>query len=163
MSYFESITTVLDKEVTSLLKTISTKFNIDEKELLNIWKTKRDMTSTASSSNNDVKKSSTEENTLLKLSRNELVEMCKGKGFKVGGTKNDLVNRITDAEKNKNYFKNNINEVENNKTNIKGYPRLVSSIDTNGNLHLTLQAKSVEYTDEQINWFGSVEMLVTIM
>ena len=112
MSYFESITNTLDNEVTSLLKNISIKYNIDERELLNLWKTKKGPTITTSSSTNDIKKSSPEENTLLKLSRNELIEMCKGKGLKVGGTKNDLVTRITDSEKNKNLFKNN-----NTKTN----------------------------------------------
>ena len=73
---------------------------------------------------------------------------------------NNNISNILNLQPN---FATMMNPIENNKTNIKGYPRLVSSIDTNGNLHLTLQAKSVEYTGEQINWFGSVEMLVTIM
>jgi len=73
---------------------------------------------------------------------------------------NNNISNILNLQPN---FATMMNPIENNKTNIKGYPRLVSSIDTNGILHLTLQAKSVEYTDEQINWFGSVEMLVTIM
>lgn len=73
MSYFESITNALDNEVTSLLKNISIKYNIDERELLNLWKTKKGPMITTSSSTNDIKKSSPEENTLLKLSRNEQI------------------------------------------------------------------------------------------
>ena len=110
MSYFENINKSIDKEVISLLKNISAKYSIDEKEILEMWTNKEISSSTLTSST----KNTPNENALLKLSRNELVEICKGKGLKFGGTKNDLVSRISDLEKNKtNLFKN-----KEEKTNI---------------------------------------------
>ena len=110
MSYFENINKSIDKEVISLLKNISAKYSIDEKEILEMWTNKEISSSTLTSSS----KNTPNENALLKLSRNELVEICKGKGLKFGGTKNDLVSRISDLEKNKtNLFKN-----KEEKTNI---------------------------------------------
>jgi hypothetical protein len=93
MSCFESLTKTIDKEVTSLLKNISSKYNIDEKEILEMWTNKVAITSQTTNT--------PEENTLLKLSKTELIEMCKGKGLKIAGSKNDLAHRISESEKNK--------------------------------------------------------------
>jgi len=93
MSCFESLTKTIDKEVTSLLKNISSKYNIDEKEILEMWTNKVSITSSTTNT--------PEENTLLKLSKTELIEMCKGKGLKIAGSKNDLAHRISESEKNK--------------------------------------------------------------
>ena len=51
------------------------------------------------------------DNQLLKLGRGELVEMCKTKGLKVGGTKNELATRIQQFNENKsnNIFKSSTN------------------------------------------------------
>ena len=97
MSCLESLTKSIDKEVTSLLKNISSKYNIDEKEILEMWSNK--VTIKAS-----VPDSTPEENALMKLSKSELIEMCKGKTLKVTGTKNDLVNRISECDKKKSTF-----------------------------------------------------------
>ena len=109
MSCFESLTKSIDKEVTSLLRNISSKYNIDEKEILEMWTSKVTITSSSATVNNNTP----EENALLKLSKSELIEMCKGKALKVTGTKNDLVNRISECEKKKSTFfqtkdKNNV-------------------------------------------------------
>jgi hypothetical protein len=95
MSCFESLTKTIDKEVTSLLKNISSKYNIDEKEILDMWTNKVTVSTPTTAVNTP------EENALLKLSKNELIEMCKGKGLKVTGTKNDLVSRISESTKSK--------------------------------------------------------------
>jgi hypothetical protein len=103
MSYFEKIISSIDDEVEELLIHISNKFNIDQNELLKIWTNKEQKIKTKP----DTPKSTTpktntpQENTLLKLSSSELKEMCKSKGLKVSGTKNDLVARIIDSENNK--------------------------------------------------------------
>lgn len=110
MSYFENISLLIDNEISSLLKNISTKYNLDEKEMIEMWKTQK--------SNSERKQTPSSEvpvpvvdNQLLKLGRGELVEMCKTKGLKVGGTKNDLATRIQQFNENKtnNIFKSSSN------------------------------------------------------
>jgi len=99
MSCFESLTKSIDREVTSLLKNISSKYNIDEKEILEMWTSKNTVAPQVSNTSN-----TPEENALMKLSKSELIEMCKGKALKVTGTKNDLVNRISECDKKKSAF-----------------------------------------------------------
>lgn len=99
MSCFESLTKSIDREVTSLLKNISSKYNIDEKEILEMWTSKNTVAPQVSNTSN-----TPEENALMKLSKSELIEMCKGKALKVTGTKNDLVNRISECDKKKSTF-----------------------------------------------------------
>ena len=113
MSYFENISSLIDNEVSCLLKNISIKYNLDEEDVIEMWKTQK-------SNNTSEKKQSAlpspgliVDNQLMKLGRNELVEMCKGKGLKVGGTKNDLVSRIQQYETNKT---NNVFKTENEKS-----------------------------------------------
>jgi len=109
MSYFENISSLIDNEVSCLLKNISIKYNLNEEDIIEMWKTQT----------NSEKKQSTPssglivDNQLMKLGRSELVEMCKGKGLKVGGTKNDLVSRIQQYENNKT---NNVFKTENEKS-----------------------------------------------
>jgi hypothetical protein len=98
MSYFEKIISSIDDEVEELLIHISKKFDIDKNELIMIWKQQKIKTKP------DTPKSITttpQENSLLKLNTSELKEMFKSKGLKVSGTKNDLVARIVESEKNK--------------------------------------------------------------
>jgi len=108
MSYFEKIISSIDDEVEELLIHISNKFNIDQNELLKIWtnkeqkiKTNSDTPKSNTPKSNTPKSNTPQENTLLKLSKPELTEMCKSKGLKVSGSKNDLVARIIDSENNK--------------------------------------------------------------
>ena len=100
MSCLESLTKSIDKEVTYLLKNISSKYNIDEKEILEMWTSKNTVAPQVSNTSN-----TPEENALMKLSKSELIEMCKGKALKVTGTKNDLVNRISECDKKKSTFR----------------------------------------------------------
>ena len=44
MSYFENISLLIDNEVSSLLKNISAKYNLDEKEIVEMWKTQKSNT-----------------------------------------------------------------------------------------------------------------------
>lgn len=103
MSYFEKIISTIDDEVEELLIHISNKFNLDENELRKIWTNKEQKIKPKSNTpkSNTPKSNTPQENTLLKLNKSELTEMCKSKGLKVSGSKNDLVSRIIDAENNK--------------------------------------------------------------
>ena len=65
MSCFESLTKSIDREVTSLLKNISSKYNIDEKEILEMWTNKITISSSPAVT-------TPEENALLKLSKKKL-------------------------------------------------------------------------------------------
>ena len=106
MSYFQNISNVLDNEVTSFLKNVSTTFKISESELLEMWKTQNSSPTPVQVSSTPLPPTTAAENSLLKLSKSELVEMCKGKGLKVSGSKTDLVSRIQESENKKtNIFK----------------------------------------------------------
>jgi hypothetical protein len=118
MSYFDNISKVLNNQVTLFLKEVSTKFNVPENELLSMWKSQI-------SAEPQVKNNTPQENTLLKLNKNELMEMCKGKKLKTGGSKTDLVARLIDYEKNKN---NNPFSKEANNAGGKVLSKLVEKI-----------------------------------
>jgi len=46
--------------------------------------------------------------------------------------------------------------------NTKDYPIMIASINSNGDLVLTIMAKSLKSSSETINWFGKVELFVSI-
>ena len=54
------------------------------------------------------------------------------------------------------------NPIYQGKFNIKNYPRVTSHINSNGDLVLTIEAKSVQYSNENINWFCKTELFVSI-
>jgi len=49
-----------------------------------------------------------------------------------------------------------------NNFNIKDYPRVITHINSNGDLVLTIEAKRLQYTNETINWFCKSEIFVSI-
>ena len=54
------------------------------------------------------------------------------------------------------------NPIYQGKFNTKDYPRVTSHINSNGDLVLTIEAKSVQYSNENINWFCKTELFVSI-
>lgn len=126
MSYFENISLLIDNEVSSLLKAISAKYNLNEQEIIEMWRTQK--------SNPEKKQTQAVsvpapvvDNQLLKLNRAELAEMCKTKGLKVGGTKNDLATRIQQFNENKsnNIFNKSSNGGESKSSGLPGSSNVV--------------------------------------
>ena len=148
MSYFENISLLIDNEISSLLKNISTKYNLDEKEMIEMWKTQK--------SNSERKQPATVpvpvpvvDNQLLKLGRGELVEMCKTKGLKVGGTKNELATRIQQFNENKT---NNIFKTSNGSES-----KTVSAPTSTGNAVINKLVEKIPVIEIKKNKFGNYE------
>jgi hypothetical protein len=114
MSFLQQIETILNSEIENFIVTIAEKFKLDQKEITDIWNkknflnvkpgvaTKSNVTTSTKtvslvSSPTPIKTDST----LMKLSKSELVELCKSKGLKVSGSKQELVDRILTADENK--------------------------------------------------------------
>jgi hypothetical protein len=94
MSFSESILTSVDKTVVSYISKIATLYSLDKEELISIWKgTNSSGGGGGEGTENEISKQ------LLALNRNELVELCKSKNLKYGGTKNDLIQRLVGVEK----------------------------------------------------------------
>jgi len=73
--------------------------------------------------------------------------------------KNQYSNNVLVLQPNYSTLKNPLKQ---NKFNIKHYPRVTTSINSNGDLVLTIEAKSLQYPNESIQWFGKVELFVSI-
>jgi hypothetical protein len=73
----------INSTVNNYISIISKKYNIKENELYEIW-----------SGNSEISQTTSQNQELEKLSKPELIEMCKSKKLKVSGSKNDLINRI---------------------------------------------------------------------
>ena len=54
------------------------------------------------------------------------------------------------------------NPLQENKFNTKDYPIVIAHINSNGDLLLTIMAKKLQSSKETINWFGKVELFVSI-
>ena len=91
MSLSQNILNNVDTIVRSYISNISKKYNINESELVNLW---------YGGCATEIKSSSNEEsNELSKLTKNEIIEMCKTKNIKVSGTKNELISRLLECNK----------------------------------------------------------------
>lgn len=91
MSYTDLLTANIDKAVASYIEKIAIRYSLNKEELHALWKGE-DGSSTTTTMDEVPKE-------LLKLNRNELVELCKSKNLKSGGTKNDLIQRLVSVEK----------------------------------------------------------------
>ncbi len=83
MSFKDTIMSSINSTVNNYISIISKKYNIKENELYEIW-----------SGNSEISQTTSQNQELEKLSKPELIEMCKSKKLKVSGSKNDLINRI---------------------------------------------------------------------
>ena len=89
MSLKDTIMSVLNSTMNNYISIISTKYNIKENDLHEIWNGNNTLNIQTSSSQNQE---------LEKLSKNELIEICKNKKIKISGSKNDLISRIISLE-----------------------------------------------------------------
>jgi hypothetical protein len=89
MSYSELLTASIDKTVISYIEKIVIRYSLNKEELVSLWKGAEGVGGGADETPKE----------LLSLSKNELVELCKSKNLKFGGTKNDLIQRLVTAEK----------------------------------------------------------------
>ena len=120
MSLSEGIQTVINNTILKYIDIVSSKYNLDKNELSSLWFENEDIVI-------DIKKSDTQEvkkdNTLLKMTKTELVELCKSKGLKISGSKQDLADRIMNAETNK---KENL--FTDKKSSQKGSPPVIKKL-----------------------------------
>ena len=98
MSLSTKIQSAIEETINLYINEVSNKYNLDKNELLKLWDNKGEF-----KVNNTVTplKEVKKDNDLLKLGKSELIEMCKAKALKVSGSKQDLVDRIINAEANK--------------------------------------------------------------
>lgn len=121
----EAIVFCIKQNISQFIKAISTKYGINELELTELW-TGSSITQTPITNDKEVVEKQPQcdiptqptstsvvaaaASELDKLSKKELIDLCKTKGIKVTGTKQELVSRILDSEKTAKISKNIISE-----------------------------------------------------
>lgn len=88
MSFSKSINNSIEENIMKFISEVSTRHNIDPNDLLSIW------TGDTETKFNKPKQSSELDN--LKVS--ELKTLCKNKGLKLSGTKQELIERLEQAD-----------------------------------------------------------------
>lgn len=94
MSLSDKIQIEIQNIIEQFAELVSSKHNIDKKEILQLWSG----TSKIAVKESRQKNISQTDSELLKLSKAELIEICKSKALKVSGSKQDLVGRILGVE-----------------------------------------------------------------
>lgn len=95
MSFSAVLSSSTEKVVLSYIEKVSNTYSLSKEELLSLW-------NGGGGGGVEIGKPVLMDNVpkeLAVLSRNELVELCKTKKLKHGGTKNDLIQRIIGVEK----------------------------------------------------------------
>ena len=95
MSLSTTIQSNIQNIVNIFIDEVSNKYNLNKNDLLKIWNGTDIKTEILVESS---EKTDSRLNTLLKLSKNELVELCKSKSLKVTGSKPELAERIISSE-----------------------------------------------------------------
>ena len=105
MSLTEQLNEIVNRTIEDYISELAKEFNIPRQRLFDIWEKKEThSTSTSHShSNSTSPRPPTPTPTpnpqsislLSKLGKNELIEHCKAKGFKISGTKQELIDRLT--------------------------------------------------------------------
>ena len=102
MSFSDHIGKIVETHIGNFVAEISKKYNIDKNSLMKLWsqsQTTQSTQSTPQEQSSNVNEpapapmSSPEE--LLKLSKTELTSLCKIRGVKTSGTKQEIVERLT--------------------------------------------------------------------
>jgi hypothetical protein len=95
MSLSNNIQNTISETINLFIEEVSKKHNLNKNDLLNIWNGSREKSDeiiiSKTQNNSDL-------NNLIKLSKNELIELCKSKSLKVTGSKQDLAERIIESE-----------------------------------------------------------------
>jgi hypothetical protein len=108
MSLTEQLNQVVNKAINEYIHKISTDFNLPEDRLQSLWQDNNTTTTKPVGSTQAkltqtklVANSSTATGHLNKMSRAELVELCRTKNLSVSGTKELLISRLSGEEKEK--------------------------------------------------------------
>lgn len=104
MSLSKAVFETIDNNIKLHISQVASRYNIPENELYEMWygdspPVKQVVTKIPVSSNSSTNIIEDPEPELMKLTKKELSELCKGKNLAVSGTKNDLIKRIMEAEK----------------------------------------------------------------
>ena len=95
MSFSDKIQSEIEKIINLYIDSVSNKYDLDKNELLSIWNNNTKLNQNNINRVEDIKKEVNSNNNLTKLSKSELVEMCKAKKLKTSGTKQDLADRLS--------------------------------------------------------------------
>ena len=108
MSFSKKIQKSVDDTIQDFIKNISKTYNIDYTDIYNIWNNGYDIknlnTIEAQAQNNPISNSNPKDDkqkiiiNLNKLTKPELIEMCKNKSLKTKGTKAELVELLSQDE-----------------------------------------------------------------
>jgi hypothetical protein len=104
MSFSQSVTNSINNTVYSYIQNISTKFNIDESELQMLWDNGSFIQQKQNKSiSKSVEKVTpiTSDSELSKMLKPELISLCKAKGLKTTGTKQELIDRLSQQTESK--------------------------------------------------------------
>lgn len=94
MSLNQTVIKVVDDVIQMYISKISEQYNLNQNELYALWTNNIDIKMPTKSSTQQ-----TENSELLKLGKQELIEICKSKGVRHTGTKADLIERLSQTEK----------------------------------------------------------------
>lgn len=100
----EELGKVVSKFINNFIKQISDKYDIDSDELKSLFNggknNSKKKVENKADKNDDVSDKDEEETekSLKKLNKTELKELCKSRGLKLSGTKNDIIKRLTGKE-----------------------------------------------------------------
>jgi hypothetical protein len=104
MSLNQTLTETIDEVIQTFITKVSTKYNIDNNELKNIWDgdtiLSKKVTTPATPDKVDSNMKEIDHEVLLKCNKAELVAMCKTHGHKCSGTKSSLMNRLLGKNEN---------------------------------------------------------------
>ena len=98
MSFSKIIQNVADETVTKYIEKISIRFKLDKKELLNIWNSNDNIENKEEKKNESYDDKQKIVNSLSRLNKPELVELCKTKNLKTKGTKAELIELLSNEE-----------------------------------------------------------------
>lgn len=95
----ESPASAFEKVINDFISRVSFKYNISHSELVSLWGSKQESNSVpiapSSAPSSSVTSTSTNSSELSKMGKTELMELCRRRGLKTGGTKDALIERIT--------------------------------------------------------------------
>jgi hypothetical protein len=95
MSLSQTINKAVESAIQTYIARISKQYNLDENELKNIWSGNPGSTAKPEPKEKSEPKGKSE---LDNLNKQELIKLCKDKGFKSTGTKADMIQRLTNGE-----------------------------------------------------------------
>jgi hypothetical protein len=126
MSLSKTIFDNIDNTIKLYISQVASQYKINENDLYKLWSGSGEVREVAIVSQKKTEVIDEVDPELMKLGKKELIEMCKTKNLTVGGSKIDLVKRITGAENKKS---TNSQNVTNTKSSLKSsQPEIIKKI-----------------------------------